>query len=449
MKIIEFRAENFKRLKVVDITPNGGLNQITGDNEQGKSSLLDSIFTLCGGAKAAPEVPIRTGAETARIRGRLGAYIVERKYSVSGKPTLTVRNAADYEDGTPDSKMKALDSPETLLKGLIGDLSFDPLKFCQMKPDDRYEALRNAAKLDVDIDALTKANDADYKTRTDLNRDAKVIRTRAEGIVPKDPPASKIDIAALASKLEEAAKHNGEIDTRAARRELIAKQIESDENETIPRSLRAVADVDKQILQLHDAKKAAEAHVESLRTSLNERKDKLENAEPLPEKIDVSAVRAELSTAQQKNQEFDRAAQRKQLMQEAVVIEKKAEKLTTQMADREAAMLKSLQNAELPAKGLSLAPGKKVLFNGLPFDQACESEQIRLSVEIAMAQNPELRVIFIRDGGALGKKKISEIAALATKNDYQIWMEKTDDSGKVGIVMVDGEVAAVNEEVAQ
>ena len=44
MKIVELRAENVKRLKAVEITPDGTLQVIGGRNAQGKSSVLDAIW---------------------------------------------------------------------------------------------------------------------------------------------------------------------------------------------------------------------------------------------------------------------------------------------------------------------------------------------------------------------------------------------------------------------
>ena len=42
MKIIELRASNVKRLKAIEITPDGTMQIIGGRNAQGKSSLLDT-----------------------------------------------------------------------------------------------------------------------------------------------------------------------------------------------------------------------------------------------------------------------------------------------------------------------------------------------------------------------------------------------------------------------
>ena len=59
MKIIELRAENFKRLRAIDITPDGHLVEIRGKNGQGKSSVLDGIWALFASAEALPPRPVR------------------------------------------------------------------------------------------------------------------------------------------------------------------------------------------------------------------------------------------------------------------------------------------------------------------------------------------------------------------------------------------------------
>ena len=43
MKILKLQAENVKRLKVVEITPDGNVIMIGGPNDAGKSSVLDSM----------------------------------------------------------------------------------------------------------------------------------------------------------------------------------------------------------------------------------------------------------------------------------------------------------------------------------------------------------------------------------------------------------------------
>lgn len=98
----------------------------------------------------------------------------------------------------------------------------------------------------------------------------------------------------------------------------------------------------------------------------------------------------------------------------------------------------------MPVPGLSLAEGR-VLLNGVPFDQSSSAEQIRTSVAIAMAANPKLRIIRIKDGSLLDEDGLRLIAEQAKENDYQVWIERVDSSGKIGIVMEDGSVSCDND----
>jgi hypothetical protein len=58
-----------------------------------------------------------------------------------------------------------------------------------------------------------------------------------------------------------------------------------------------------------------------------------------------------------------------------------------------------------------------------------------------MAANPELRIIRSYDGGLLDSKSLGVIAAMACSRGYQVWLESVDESGKIGFVIEDGEVA--------
>ena len=59
MRITEFRAENFKRLKVVSIRPDGNMVEITGRNGSGKTSVLDALFVALAGTRHIQREPIR------------------------------------------------------------------------------------------------------------------------------------------------------------------------------------------------------------------------------------------------------------------------------------------------------------------------------------------------------------------------------------------------------
>jgi hypothetical protein len=57
-----------------------------------------------------------------------------------------------------------------------------------------------------------------------------------------------------------------------------------------------------------------------------------------------------------------------------------------------------------------------------------------------MKLNPVLRVIRITDGSLLDSETMAEINKMVSEGEYQLWIERVEDSGKVGIVIEDGSI---------
>jgi hypothetical protein len=57
---------------------------------------------------------------------------------------------------------------------------------------------------------------------------------------------------------------------------------------------------------------------------------------------------------------------------------------------------------------------------------------------MALAMNPDLRVILIRDGSLLDAENLAVIEEMAAERDAQIWIERVSDDRSVGIVIEDG-----------
>jgi DNA repair exonuclease SbcCD ATPase subunit len=99
--IVNLVAENFQRLKAINITPNANTVLITGKNGAGKSSVLDSIVSALCGKDYCPEKPIRTGEKGARVELDLGKYKVTRTFTESGGGTLKVESKDGFKAGRP------------------------------------------------------------------------------------------------------------------------------------------------------------------------------------------------------------------------------------------------------------------------------------------------------------------------------------------------------------
>lgn len=426
MKIVSLVAENFKRLKAVEIKPDGSMVVITGKNAQGKSSVLDSIFAAVGGADAVPSKPIRKGEQTARIKLDLGEVVVTRKFTAAGS-TLAVEQA----NGARFNK------PQQMLDQLIGKIAFDPLEFTRMKPAVQFDTLRKLVPLEVDIDALTGLNQSDYETRTDVNRRAKQLRAQADGItVAKDLPEAPVDITALSTKVAEAGEHNKLLERRKAGREQAAADIKT-AAETAKRDRARAAELRLQADAMEKQAAAQEAHVADLQA-------KLDGAEPLPDPIDTSTILADISRAQATNQQIAARNHRRTLETEAGQLEKQSADLTDAMAARDEQKQKAISAAIMPIDGLTFGDGE-VLYNDLPLDQASQAERIRVSMAVAMALNPKLRVLTIKDGSLIDQEGLAVIQEMIQQGDYQLWLERVGTDGALGILIEDGAVKAPDE----
>jgi predicted ABC-type transport system involved in lysophospholipase L1 biosynthesis ATPase subunit len=425
MKIIQFTAENVKKLRAVEITPKGEIVTIAGRNGAGKTSVLDAIFWAIAGTAAIQGQPIRKGETKARIRLDLGEFVVERRFTEKGS-TLVVE----------DVKGQRVASPQKVLDAIFGELCFDPLAFTREDARKQYDTLRRIADLQVDIDALEALNQSDYAKRTDINRDAKAKRATADAMtVPPGLPDAPVDEEAILTRLSEVGQRNGERTMRIARRTDTARKIQT-LKDSIPGHERVIADLEAQIA-------AQRQHIETARTEAAKLQAQLDGAPALPAEVDASEIRAELDRAKLVNAGIVRRTERARVFAEAEALEAQSLALTESIDARAKAKQDAIGAAKMPVPGLGFGDGV-VTYNGVPFDQASTAEQIRVSMAIAMAANPKLRVIRVQDGSLLDEDSLALIASEAKERDYQVWIETVRVDSKVGIVIEDGSVIAVD-----
>ena len=137
LKVINIQAENFKRIRAIDITPGDeNVVLISGKNEQGKSSVIDAIWAAVGGSDMVKSTgtvaPIRNGEKNARVRLDLGELVVTRKWTERGS-TLVVENR--------EGDIKK--SPQTVFDSFVGKIAFDPMSFVNKSDDEQRKTLIN------------------------------------------------------------------------------------------------------------------------------------------------------------------------------------------------------------------------------------------------------------------------------------------------------------------
>ena len=394
----------------MEINPTTNVVQITGKNAQGKTSVLDSIWWALAGQANIQTDPIRHGETKAFIRLNLGEIIITRTFTKSEDGEIT--NKLKVENGAG----AVFNKPQQMLDELLDSLSFDPLAFSRMTPKEKFNALRKFVP-GVDFDAIETQNRLNYEDRQNVNRRSKELRAQIAGItIPADLPTAKIDEAALVNELSEVASFNAEIDARYVRRQDAAKLVES---------LTAKIDEYRKIIDKSEKE-------------MNEVKSQLDSAPPLPDKKSVDTVKEKINQAKYANAMIGEAERKAKLEQEALGYEAKSELLTKSMEAREKEKLDKIAAANLPIPGMSFGDGI-VLLNGVPFEQSSDAEQLRAGIVMAMANNPKLRVIRVRDGSLLDSDSMKLLEEIAAEKDFQVWIERVG-SGNVGFELENGTV---------
>lgn len=420
MRIVEFAAENIKRLKAVEIRPEGNVVEITGRNGQGKTSVLDAIWWALGGEKVIQSEPIRDGADTGSIMLDLGDFRVTRKFKRREDGSVIKSIVVENSDGMKFS------SPQEILNSFLGDLTFDPLAFTRMKPADQLTALRSLVP-GFDFTATDKAIKDAFEARTEANRTIRDLRARVNAIaIPDDAPQEPLSVTGLVEELNAAMEANANSGAVSGKISATKSMIEGTRG---------------RIERLRHDLATAEAELEELQDTL----DGLGTPAPL---VDTDVIRKRIADAERLNTLASARQQKSMLQKELFDAENHADALTKYIDGHKEAAAKAVREAALPFDGIELAEDG-VLLNGHPFNQASDAEQLRVSIAVAGALNPKLRVIRVRDGSLLDDEAMVALRAYAEANDLQIWIERVDSSGKVGVVIEDGQIAAPALEAAE
>ena len=125
--------------------------------------------------------------------------------------------------------------------------------------------------------------------------------------------------------------------------------------------------------------------------------------------------------------------------EEKATLRARYDSLTEDIASIDQTKADALAAAEFPVEGLAFDESG-VLYGGVPFSQASSAEQIRVSLAMAMATSPKLRVIRILDGSLLDAENLALIEGMARDNDYQVWIERVGNADEGAVVIEDGQV---------
>jgi hypothetical protein len=439
--LTQLTVKNFKKVGFARLNPTSWEPfVIGGENEQGKSTLIDAVLALLLGKDACPVQPIKLGKNKAEIQGYLGddaqpiQYVVKRKFSAAGGTTLTVDRA--------DGEKLGMGAQEflTSIAGKSKDaIAFDPLLLTRMSAKEQDAFMRKITGVDmVAQDAKRKQL---FDERALVNKEHERAKHEAERLPHHaDAPGRELVVTELVAELES---RQGVKARNDAKRDMLAAEVSAIEAQES--QLKAK---NSQIVELEEQLARLNAERDNFAIGLESRKELLPAMESEAAALvdpDIDGARKDIADAEAVNQKVRANASRLEALQRADRIGDRSEDLTEKIKAVDAAKAAILENAKYPIDGLGfddIGP----TFNGLPLSQASQAQLVKIGVAIGVALRPRLRLLLVRYGADLDKKSRAALWEMAQKHKCHVWLEVVTESTEGNsITMHDGSVVGAEE----
>ena len=444
LHIVEFLASNILRLKAVRIRPEDGEPVVIGgNNEQGKSSVLNAIEMALGGGKSIPEKPIHDGATKAEIILDLGDLKVERTFTHKGTNLKVFeKNAA--------GEWIAVASPQEMLNKLYARIALDPLEFERMDAAKQAETLRSAVGLDLGEFATKRAEL--YSKRTEIGRERDRLDAQANGIVVSvahdEEPKDVLEIEARIKGC------NAEFDKRRKLESSAndARETYNSATRSKAEQLRSIDKTKQRIMELEVQLASEKSSLETMQKVVSEADPQIaeyaELADKADEKLkefkapDLNTLTEELNSARAFNAEIEKAKAKRGHRDSSETKAKEFDDFTRQIeavdVDRNKAISEAMKSFNVA--GVSFATDGGLTVDGFPFRQGSSARRMEIATSIVLRMNPGIRVILIRDASLLDKDRMNTLIKVCKENNAQLWLERVGKGEECSVIIEDGEV---------
>ena len=383
VKINKLEIENVKRVKAVTIEPtSNGLTILGGNNNQGKTSVLDAIAWALGGNKYKPSKPARDGSmnpPTLRLELSNG-LIVERKGKNSD---LKVTDPSGQKAG------------QQLLDSFVEELALNLPKFIESSAKDKANTLLQIIGVGEKLWELDRKEERLYNERRAIGQIAdQKKKYAAEQPQYPEAPNELVSIADLIHEQQEILARNGENARKRQNRENIVNKMHLSEARL--KQLKEQLDQEEAI---HD--KLMGDYVEankSIEDLVDESTEEIENSIANIEEINRK-VRANLD--------------KEKAEEDAKQYGSQYDQLTKEIQDVRDERTSLLDSADLPLPGLSVEDGELV-FEGQKWDNMSGSQQLRVSTAIVRKLKPECGFVLL--------DKLEQMD-IPTLNEFGKWLE--------------------------
>ncbi len=410
IKITSFEIENVKRIKMLQYTPTeNGLTVIGGKNNQGKTTVLDSIAWALGGDRFRPTNAARDGALT-------DPYL-----------KVTLSNGIVVERKGKNSSLKVTDpsgrlAGQNLLNSFVEQFALDVPKFLNSNSKEKASILLRIIGVGDKLFTLERDEAETYARRHAVGQIADQKKKFAKEMpLFQDVPDEPVSASQLIAEQQEILARNGENQRKRDR----AYELEIRRNELAERINRTRGQLDKMTAELADLEKEVETAYKTAEELHDESTAELEENLRSIEEINRK-VRANL----------DREKAEADAEEYARMYDDLTEKLSSIRQQKK----DLLEGADLPLPGLSVENGE-LTYNGKNWDCLSSSQQLKIATAIVRKLNPECGFVLLDKLEQMDNDTLSEFAAWLENENLQAIATRVSTGDECSVIIEDGKPA--------
>lgn len=414
VKITALEAENVKRIKAVALTPSPtGLTIVGGNNNQGKTSVLDALAWALGGEKFRPTAAVRDGALAPPYLKVIlsNGVVVERKGKNS---SLTVTDPTGQRSG------------QQLLNAFVEPLALDLPRFMQASDKDKADTLLNIIGVGDALTGLDKEIKVLYDRRTVIGQIGAQKRHAAEELTEyPDAPSEPVSAIELIQQQQKILARNGE----NQRKRMQLAQLEEKERQLG----RRVQELEQELEMAEHQLATVQQDVQEARKSTAQLQD--ESTAELEQSIrNVEEINRQVSANLAKSKAQDEA---ERYAQEYTA-------LTGQIKAKRTARMDLLNGADLPLTGLGVENGS-LTYNGKHWQDMSGSDQLRVATAIVRRLNPDCGFVLLDKLEQMDLATLAEFGSWLQAEGLQAIATRVSTGGECQIIIEDGKVKDAEE----
>lgn len=402
MKINKLEIENVKRIKAVKVEPKAnGLTVIGGNNNQGKTSVLDSIAWALGGERYKPSQATREGSvipPTLHIVMNNG-LVVERKGKNSA---LKVTDPNGQKAG------------QQLLNEFVEQLALDLPKFMEASGTEKAKILLQIIGVGPQLAQFEQQEKELYQERLYIGRTADQKEKFAkEQPYFADAPKDLISASELIRQQQEILARNGENQRKREQLHQLEQKYQR---------------INEQMTDLLAEQKQVENDLETARKSALNLND--ESTEELEQNI---------SNIEEINRKVRANLDKEKAEDDAKTYRDQYNSLTKDLEDVRDKKAQLLNSAELPLPELSVKEAE-LIYKGQKWDNMSGSDRLKVSTAIVRKLNPNCGFVLLDKLEQMDMKSLQEFGEWLEAEGLQAIATRVSTGDECSIIIEDGYV---------